>query len=84
MFERLLGKVADDMVRCSSYSRSAESWIIVAKFQRVGIDRPSFGAMVIKNQSRFHLSQRESAWVVGEILCVPYDVLRPRLESLLL
>ncbi|KAI9452373.1 cytochrome P450 [Lactarius psammicola] len=47
MFERLLGKVADDL--------------------RDGIDRPSFGATVLKNQSKNGLSEREQAWIVGNM-----------------
>ncbi|KAF8258901.1 cytochrome P450 [Lactarius quietus] len=33
-----------------------------------GIDRPSFGASVIQNQSKHDLSEREQAWLVGNML----------------
>ncbi len=36
--------------------------------QANGIDRPSFGATVIKNQSKYNLSEREQAWLVGSLL----------------
>ncbi|KAI9438803.1 cytochrome P450 [Lactarius indigo] len=47
-YERLLGKVADDLAK--------------------GIDRPSFGATLIKNHEKYHLSEREQAWLVGNML----------------
>ncbi|KAH9048003.1 cytochrome P450 [Lactarius deliciosus] len=47
-YERLLGKVADDLAK--------------------GIDQPSFGATLIKNQGKYHLSEREQAWLVGDML----------------
>ncbi|KAH9047990.1 cytochrome P450 [Lactarius deliciosus] len=48
MYERLLGKVADDLAK--------------------GIDRPSFGATLIKNQEKYRLSECEQAWLVGSML----------------
>ncbi|KAH9172258.1 cytochrome P450, partial [Lactarius sanguifluus] len=48
MYERLLGKVADDLAK--------------------GIDQPSFGATLIKNQEKYRLSEREQAWLVGNML----------------
>jgi len=36
--------------------------------QANGIDRPSFGATVITNQSKHDLSEREQAWLVGDML----------------
>jgi hypothetical protein len=36
--------------------------------QANGIDRPSFGATVITNQSKHDLSEREQAWLVGHML----------------
>ena len=36
--------------------------------QANGIDRPSFGATVIKNRSKHGLSELEQSWLVGEIL----------------
>ena len=41
------------------------------RHQANGIDRPSFGAPVIQNQSKHDLSQREQAWLVGNTLSVP-------------
>ena len=39
--------------------------------QAKGIDRPSFGATLIKNQDKYHLSEREQAWLVGAMAYVP-------------
>ena len=36
--------------------------------QANGIDRPSFGATVIKIQSKYHLSELEQAWLVGDMV----------------
>ena len=36
--------------------------------QANGIDRPSFGATVIKAQSKYNLSSREQAWLVGDMV----------------
>ncbi|KAH8985573.1 cytochrome P450 [Lactarius akahatsu] len=47
-FQRLLGKVADDLAN--------------------GIDRPSFGATIIKTQRKHGLSELEQAWLVGVML----------------
>ncbi|KAH9066041.1 cytochrome P450 [Lactarius deliciosus] len=47
MFQRLLGKVVDDLAN--------------------GIDRPSFAATIIKNQSKHGLSELEQAWLVGDM-----------------
>ncbi|KAH9163988.1 cytochrome P450 [Lactarius sanguifluus] len=33
-----------------------------------GIDQPSFGATLIKNQEKYRLSEREQAWLVGNML----------------
>jgi len=33
-----------------------------------GLDRPSFGATVIKVQNKYHLSEREQAWLVGDMV----------------
>ncbi|KAI9452361.1 cytochrome P450 [Lactarius psammicola] len=48
MFQRLLGKVADDLTN--------------------GIDRPSFGATIIKTQSKHGLSELEQAWLASDML----------------
>ncbi|KAI9452369.1 cytochrome P450 [Lactarius psammicola] len=48
MFQRLLGKVADDLAN--------------------GIDRPSFGATIIKTQSKHGLSEVEKAWLASDML----------------
>ncbi|KAH9024705.1 cytochrome P450 [Lactarius pseudohatsudake] len=44
--------------------------VFSAKYQcqAKGIDQPSFGAMLIKNQGKYHLSERERAWPVGDML----------------
>ncbi|KAI9438807.1 cytochrome P450 [Lactarius indigo] len=33
-----------------------------------GIDQPSFGATLIKNQHKYRLSEREQAWLAGDML----------------
>ncbi|KAH9164020.1 cytochrome P450 [Lactarius sanguifluus] len=33
-----------------------------------GIDQPNFGATLIKNQEKYRLSEREQAWLVGDML----------------
>jgi hypothetical protein len=38
------------------------------EYKANGIDRPSFGATVITNQSKHGLSEREQAWLVGHML----------------
>jgi hypothetical protein len=38
------------------------------QLQRDGIDQPSFGATVLKNHSKYGLSEREQAWIVGNML----------------
>ncbi|KAI9450882.1 cytochrome P450 [Lactarius psammicola] len=52
-YERLLGKVADDLAK--------------------GIDRPSFAATLIKSRGKYHLSEREQAWLVGDMLTAGGD-----------
>ncbi len=39
--------------------------------QAKGIDRPCFGATLLKNRERYHLTEREEAWLVGDMLYVP-------------
>jgi hypothetical protein len=39
--------------------------------QAKGIDRPSFGATLIKSQDKYRLSGREQAWLVGAMAYVP-------------
>ncbi|KAH9054051.1 cytochrome P450 [Lactarius deliciosus] len=63
--------------RFAKWKRDAEYWFVqdslmyegllgkVADDLANGIDRPSFGATVIQNQSKHDLSKREQAWLVG-------------------
>jgi hypothetical protein len=66
MFEGLLGKVADDLIS----SRGSGTPMMRHGFEQKanGIDRPSFGATVITNQSKHDLSKREQAWLVGQMV----------------
>jgi hypothetical protein len=64
MFERLLGKVANDLV--SSHGSWSSKRLIV--HQANGIDRPSFAASVIQNPNKHDLSECEQAWLVGIML----------------
>ena len=66
MFEGLLGKVTNDLVS----SRSSDTLMRCQRFQfqANGIDRPSFGASVITNQSKHDLSECQQAWLVGAML----------------
>ena len=50
--------------------------------QRDGIDRPSFGATVLKGQSKYGLSDREQAWLVGNMLYVIRPLLAMQVEIL--
>ena len=73
MFQGLLGKVAEDLVRAAaviSNEMDAEY-----QHQANGIDRPSFGAMVIKTMSKHGLSELLQAWLVGDMVYVPYGIL---------
>ncbi|KAN0137781.1 cytochrome P450 [Lactarius tabidus] len=66
--------------RFAKWKRNAEYWFVkdslmfegllgkVADDLVNGIDRPSFGATVITNQSKHDLSEREQAWLVGHML----------------
>ncbi|KAI9452755.1 cytochrome P450 [Lactarius psammicola] len=66
--------------RFAKWKRDAEYWFVqdsltfegllgkVADDLANGIDRPSFGATVITNQSKHDLSKRERAWLVGTML----------------
>jgi cytochrome P450 len=66
--------------RFAKWKRDAKYWFIqdslmfegllgkVADDLTNGIDRPSFGATVIKNQSKHDLSEREQAWLVGHMV----------------
>ncbi|KAI9443640.1 cytochrome P450, partial [Lactarius indigo] len=66
--------------RFAKWKRDAEYWFVqdslmfggllgkVANDLANGIDRPSFGASVIQNQSKHDLSEREQAWLVGVML----------------
>ncbi|KAH8977255.1 cytochrome P450 [Lactarius hatsudake] len=66
--------------RFAKWKRDAQYWFIQdsLRYERLlskvaddlakGIDRPSFGATLIKNQDKYHLSEREQAWLVGDML----------------
>ncbi|KAH9022259.1 cytochrome P450 [Lactarius pseudohatsudake] len=61
--------------RFAKWKRDAQYWFIqdslrherllskVADDLAKGIDQPSFGATLIKNQGKYHLSERERAWL---------------------
>ncbi|KAH9165237.1 cytochrome P450, partial [Lactarius sanguifluus] len=65
--------------RFAKWKRDAQYWFIqdslmfgrllgkVADELRDGIDRPSFGATVLKGQGKYGLSEREQAWIVGNM-----------------
>ncbi len=42
----------------------------VCQRQANGIDRPSFGATIIKTQKKHGLSELEQAWLAGDMLYV--------------
>ncbi|KAH9056472.1 cytochrome P450 [Lactarius vividus] len=66
----------------AKWKRDAEYWFVqdtlmfgghlskVANDLANGINRPSFGASVIQNQSKHDLSECEQAWLVGHMLSV--------------
>ncbi|KAI9441898.1 cytochrome P450 [Lactarius indigo] len=66
--------------RFAKWKRDAQHWFIhdSLMFQRLlgnvvddladGIDRPSFGATIIKTQSKHGLSELEQAWLAGDTL----------------
>ncbi|KAH8977256.1 cytochrome P450 [Lactarius hatsudake] len=71
--------------RFAKWKRDAQYWFIqdslrherllskVADDLAKGIDQPSFGATLIKNQDKYHLSERERAWLVGDMLTAGGD-----------
>ncbi|KAI9441884.1 cytochrome P450 [Lactarius indigo] len=66
--------------RFAKWKRDAQYWFVQDSltFQRLlgkvnddlanGIDRPSFGATIIKTKSKHGLSELEQAWLVGDML----------------
>ncbi|KAH9022343.1 cytochrome P450 [Lactarius pseudohatsudake] len=66
--------------RFAKWKRDAEYWFVqdslmfrghlgkVANDLANGVDRPSFGASVIQNQSKHDLSECEQAWLAGQML----------------
>ncbi|KAH9033933.1 cytochrome P450 [Lactarius hengduanensis] len=66
--------------RFAKWKRDAQYWFIqdslrygrllskVADDLAKGIDQPSFGATLIKNQDKYRLSELEQAWLVGDML----------------
>ncbi|KAI9458202.1 cytochrome P450 [Lactarius psammicola] len=82
--------------RFAKWKRDAQYWFIQDSllYQRLlrkveddlanGIDRPSFGATVIKNRSKYHLSEREQAWLVGGTLSAGVETTSTSLQWWLL
>ncbi|KAH9054044.1 cytochrome P450 [Lactarius deliciosus] len=70
----------------AKWKQDAEYWFVqdslmfgghlskVANDLANGVDRPSFGASVIQNQSKHDLSECEQAWLVGQMLYVPIPI----------
>ncbi|KAH8979058.1 cytochrome P450 [Lactarius hatsudake] len=66
--------------RFAKWKRDTQHWFIqdslrherllnkVADDLARGIDQPSFGATLIKNQEKYRLSEREQAWLVSDML----------------
>ena len=67
MLKRLLNNVSEDLV-CVRCTDTPKSRITPVSHQANGIDRPSFGATVIKTQSKHKLTEREQAWLVGDMV----------------
>ncbi|KAF8273319.1 cytochrome P450 [Lactarius quietus] len=71
--------------RFAKWKRDAQYWFIqdTLMFQRLldnvaedlanGIDRPCFGATVIRAQSKYHLTEREQAWLAGDMVTAGVD-----------
>ena len=68
MFQGFLGKVADDLVRAGRDGLHMRC--LIFQRQANGIDRPSFGATIIKTQSRHSLSELEQSWLAADMLYV--------------
>ena len=81
MFERLLGKVVDDLVRAVLAMVVHREMNQNYQLQRDGTDRPSFGATVLNTGSKYGLLEREKPWLAGNMLYVPQPVLLTQLES---
>ncbi|KAI9438791.1 cytochrome P450 [Lactarius indigo] len=66
--------------RFAKWKRDARYWFVQdsLRYERLlskvsddlakGVDQPSFGATLIKNQHKYRLSEREQAWLVGDML----------------
>ncbi|KAH8982495.1 cytochrome P450 [Lactarius akahatsu] len=66
--------------RFAKWKRDAQYWFVQdsLRYERLlskvvddlakGIDQPSFGATLLKNQGKYRLSEREQAWLVGDML----------------
>ncbi|KAH9022270.1 cytochrome P450 [Lactarius pseudohatsudake] len=71
--------------RFAKWKRDTQHWFIqdslrherllgkVADDLAKGIDQPSFGATLLKNQEKYRLSEREQAWLVGDMLTAGGD-----------
>ncbi|KAH9168151.1 hypothetical protein EDB89DRAFT_1909556 [Lactarius sanguifluus] len=81
--------------RFAKWKRDAQHWFIqdslrherllnkVADDLAKAIDQPSFGATLIKNQEKYRLSEREQAWLVGDmLLSSSADLRRPPLSTI--
>ncbi|KAH9168011.1 cytochrome P450 [Lactarius sanguifluus] len=80
----------------AKWKRDAQNWFVQDSlmFQRFlgkvnddlanGIDRPSFAATVIKNQSKHGLSEVEQAWLVGHVVTAGGETTATALEWWLL
>jgi len=67
--ESLLSRVADDLVRARWMAPNVTDYGY--RLQAQGIDRPSFGATLLKSRDKYHLTEREQAWLVGDMLYIP-------------
>ena len=67
MLNSLLSNVSNDLV-CAYCTSPPTRRDHTLSHQADSFDRPSFGATVIKVQSNYHLSEREQAWLVGDMV----------------
>ena len=67
MLNSLLSNVSNDLVcvHCTSPPKRRDHTL---SHQADRFDRPSFSATVNKVQSKYHLSEREQAWLVGDMV----------------
>lgn len=67
--ESLLRPVAEDFVRafCSVLPKRKDDGYV---HQAKKVDRPCFGATLLNNQDKYPLSERERAWLLGDVAYV--------------